>query len=661
MSSLQGSEARLGNEESIFGGVDPFIMLDSFKEGQGRDLDAATSRLLTGFLQTDQEIVGYIGCYTFVPTGNTVLVPATSQTIEGCIEACRQSSQPYFAGMTNGGTCYCTGDISRAVLAGETSCNIPCPGNNTEYCGGNGYFSFSMLDPKANTNVGKQGYLGCYTEGPALPDAKNNVNSIAECISECSSYLYAGVSFGTQCFCGNQIPTNRFPDVVCTGGNIYSCASGESCGFSLIWSVFEVNSVEVNSVDPWYLARATEAGSFVANFTGTSTPPIEMYYKVFHDKIPDVVISLLEYDCTTPLIDGSLSVDPTFTGLDANPPSSIVVPHDISIFKLGIDVDGSKLYKSPVWMSSNPANTAGAIDFCVRADLYLDPTTKKTSVSFKRTKISLEATMSENFTLATLQATAVVDESTNQTASAAYQMIACQCDSSNVCISPDTPVVADSALRICVAPQSSTVVIASVTSLQLNQGGVPVTFPISNGADDPLTTTALGVTIVPSLGSPLVPGGAVIDTRLVSAFFQSPNPANIQVTGSVLLKFANGGRSLGYMEMLPATGEEDMMNPEASLRSLQGTTGTAPTAGFSVDVPVEATTSSSSSMDVGVVVGSVIAGLAVVALVVAFVAVRRRRMNGASENLQPMKENDEVGYLDEETEAKDASSSEGKE
>ena len=37
MSSLQGSEARLGNEESIFGGVDPFIMLDSFKEGQGRE------------------------------------------------------------------------------------------------------------------------------------------------------------------------------------------------------------------------------------------------------------------------------------------------------------------------------------------------------------------------------------------------------------------------------------------------------------------------------------------------------------------------------------------------------------------------------------------------------------------------------------------------
>ena len=406
--------------------------------------------------------------------------------------------------------------------------------------------------PTVNPSV--NGYIGCYDISIFYIGQQffHSIGSVEDCKSSCAlrGTLYAVLSSGDRCYCINYIGTappssDTFCAVQCANNTNEYCG-GNVPYYSVYQAPTERNLSSNFTLDPWYIARATETGSFVANFTGSSVPPIEIYYKVFHDKIPDVVITLFQYDCTTLLTDSSLttSTDPTYTGIDTNPPSSIVVPTDIAIYMLGINVDGAKLYTSPVWTPTNPMNrTSGIIDFCVRADLYLDPTTKMTSVSFTRTQIRLAATLSENFALASLQATAVVDESTNQTASVNYQLNACQCDLTNVCMLPDTPVMANSALRICIVPQSPTVMIASVTNLELDQGGVPVRTPIMNGVDDALTTTTINASIALSPGYPMLPGGAVIETRLVSALFQSSSPGMIQVHGSVLLQFVTSTTS----------------------------------------------------------------------------------------------------------------------
>ena len=507
----------------------------------------------------------------------------------------------------------------------------------------------SSLEPQARY---PNGYIGCY-QASGLAPIFEYVGTVEACESLCERQLasYAALSNANQCYCidsyAQEVKSSEaFCDVPCVNN------TGEICGGKPPYvSVYRTPNQGNAGSDPWYLARATEPGSFVANFTGSFiVPPIEMYYKVFHDKIPDVVITLFQYDCSTLLADSSLttSTDPTYTGLDTNPPSSIVVPTDIAIYMVGIYVNGNILYSSPVWNPTTPSNpSSGNIDFCVRADLFLDPANKSTSVSFTKTKISLAATLSENFTVASLQATAVVDETTNQTASVDYQLSACHCDSSNICFVPDNPVVADSALRICVLPLSPAVTIAQVTSLELAQGGVPVRFPISNGVDDPLTSTTLNqdITLVPSSSAPL-PGGAVIETRLTSEFFQSATPGNIQVSGSVLLQFTSGGRILVSIDIAASLIEGDSTTQDSSPRNLQSTS-TAPTAGFSVDVPVEASIGSS-SMSVGAVVGGIVVGVVVVALAVGFVVVRRVRANTGGETLEAMKENKD-GDLEAET------------
>ena len=116
------------------------------------------------------------------------------------------------------------------------------------------------------------------------------------------------------------------------------------------------------------------------------------------------------------------------------------------------------------------------------------------------------------------------------------------------------------------------------------------------------------------------------------------------------MQFTSGGRRLASIDIAASLIEGDSTTQDSSPRDLQSTS-TAPTAGFSVDVPVEASIGSS-SMSVGAVVGGIVAGVAVVALAVGFVVVRRVRSNVGGETLEAMKEKKD-GDLEVETGAKE--------
>jgi hypothetical protein len=87
-------------------------------------------------------------------------------------------------------------------------------------------------------------YEGCFPDSPSrvLNDfsTKNSNLTTETCIQICltEDFAYAGVEYGTQCFCGNVLPTTPIDEKFCN----VSCAgdTGESCGG--IWAIGVYNT-----------------------------------------------------------------------------------------------------------------------------------------------------------------------------------------------------------------------------------------------------------------------------------------------------------------------------------------------------------------------------------------------------------------------------------
>ncbi|KAH3725096.1 hypothetical protein DPMN_050926 [Dreissena polymorpha] len=83
-------------------------------------------------------------------------------------------------------------------------------------------------------------YIGCYTDHPArimavrLPNS--NSNSPLECAARCHGYLYSGIHFGIECFCGDLLKAEKKPDSECNLG----CPGDNSkkCGGTYRMSVY---------------------------------------------------------------------------------------------------------------------------------------------------------------------------------------------------------------------------------------------------------------------------------------------------------------------------------------------------------------------------------------------------------------------------------------
>lgn len=176
----------------------------------------------------------YKGCYKENNPGRQLqdqLYGDKNNTNAMCIAACAK------AGYTYCGTQYHTecwgGNFIPVEQVDEADCNFDCGGDLNQICGGNGingggsYISL-FVDSKANetgpptgpqVNPGVDGYesIGCYTEatnGRALPNGKaTDKKTVADCIEACkaSDFLYAGLEYGGECWCGNAFAEGSVP------------------------------------------------------------------------------------------------------------------------------------------------------------------------------------------------------------------------------------------------------------------------------------------------------------------------------------------------------------------------------------------------------------------------------------------------------------------
>lgn len=172
-----------------------------------------------------------------------------------CINYCADRGYP-LASLTHGYMCNCgrkvpTGYYKRwAYKTREAYCRTRCRGDPSSFCGGSWRgavyktgISPNIL-PKYHAYLEKR-YIGCYQSNPSRPDLDgqrlnqagidlNNQypNTPLNCLRQCEKlgFLYAGMSLGSRCYCGNKFGKyGKRQRWYCTSkcpGGLFMCGGG---------------------------------------------------------------------------------------------------------------------------------------------------------------------------------------------------------------------------------------------------------------------------------------------------------------------------------------------------------------------------------------------------------------------------------------------------
>lgn len=243
-----------------------------------------------------------IGCYEDSLSArmlrNLMFSPGTEQAlnVETCAMACHDSAFPY-AGLEFGQECFCDTLMQTIVTAPETECNMTCPGDSGEICGGNlriNIYSYNgstsltatvMIDATSSTITiptnsaitapGVYEPKGCYSDSTSdrtlgfvgsFPGSQKSMK-IEPCQGACqyAGYVFAGLEFGDECWCDNAIRGTGIPvpdadcNMACSGNN------SETCGGS--------NRINIFSFTPAIATTVTPTASISFGTGSTSFPP----------------------------------------------------------------------------------------------------------------------------------------------------------------------------------------------------------------------------------------------------------------------------------------------------------------------------------------------------------------------------------------------------
>eukprot|EP01059_Diplonema_ambulator_P016146 TRINITY_DN2746_c0_g1_i5.p1 TRINITY_DN2746_c0_g1~~TRINITY_DN2746_c0_g1_i5.p1 ORF type:complete len:510 (+),score=171.19 TRINITY_DN2746_c0_g1_i5:57-1586(+) len=188
-----------------------------------------------------------VGCFDVDPAARAVGALAYSSdanTVEECVSVCGWNGFKY-AGLEFGKQCWCGNSLPVDRTVGRR-CNVECPGNTTESCGGGFRQSVYVADGSGYTPYTRT-YKGCYVDhagSRALSVmAFQDVGcTVEECTEACGhrGFSYAGLQYREQCWCGNSITTAKVAEYQCR----MPCRgdSSEICGYAYRDSVYEVTA-----------------------------------------------------------------------------------------------------------------------------------------------------------------------------------------------------------------------------------------------------------------------------------------------------------------------------------------------------------------------------------------------------------------------------------
>ncbi|EMT63145.1 WSC domain-containing protein 2 [Fusarium odoratissimum] len=259
----------------------------------------AVSEQAAPLLPNGQGRYQYVGCFKENNPGRQLsyqLYANSSNTNEMCINTCGSEGLT-FCGTQYRSECWAGNKIPTQKVD-DKNCNFDCAGSLNQICGGNGvdgsgaYISLfadtlqwdgtyasvttsssasaaTPQGPSVNPGVGGYTSIGCYTEATnarALPNGRgNNPPTVANCVQACSNenFVYAGVEYGGECYCGNSFSDGSVPAPITDCGMTCNGNSSEYCGGPSRLNVYELNAVYSSSLP-------TSMGAFVASAVATS-------------------------------------------------------------------------------------------------------------------------------------------------------------------------------------------------------------------------------------------------------------------------------------------------------------------------------------------------------------------------------------------------------
>ncbi|KAF4970424.1 hypothetical protein FSARC_2544 [Fusarium sarcochroum] len=265
----------------------------------------AVSEQAAPLLPSGQGQYQYVGCFKENNPGrqlSSLLYSNSSNTNEMCINACGVSGMT-FCGTQYRGECW-TGNKIPNQKVDDKNCNFDCAGSLNQICGGNGidgsgvYISLfadtlqwdgtfasvttssagSTATPQGpSVNPGVNGYtsIGCYTEatsGRALPNGRGvDSPTVANCVQACSNdnFVYAGVEYGGECYCGNSFSDGSVPAPLADCGMTCNGNSSEYCGGGNRLNVYQLNAAYSSSL-PTSLSTSSASSSGVSSASTSS-------------------------------------------------------------------------------------------------------------------------------------------------------------------------------------------------------------------------------------------------------------------------------------------------------------------------------------------------------------------------------------------------------
>jgi hypothetical protein len=216
------------------------------KCGAADRLDVYTNNLYTARKPATLE-APYLGC--FIDQGARTLpdnlLGADDMTAQNCAAHCADYS--YF-GVEYGRECWCGNSppTKAAVAVAESECSSPCAGDDTQVCGAGGRINVWGSPLPSPDTVGDFEYVGCFIDDNDNHLLRGRVHfdpamTLEKCAGLCASYIYFGVEFGSQCYCGADLEDSavEVPQAECAMrcGGEYGSVCGDANRLNLFTSI----------------------------------------------------------------------------------------------------------------------------------------------------------------------------------------------------------------------------------------------------------------------------------------------------------------------------------------------------------------------------------------------------------------------------------------
>ncbi|KAI9791429.1 MAG: hypothetical protein M1833_001534 [Piccolia ochrophora] len=308
-----------------------------------------------------------------------------------CINACNARGFKY-AGTEYVDECWCGNHPPREQVP-DTECDYACRGDETQNCGGNGFFddgSFLSLFLDLNklnvsdetiVNPGNDEFesIGCYTEvdGRTLSDLKLASESltIPKCLTACAGYEYAGAEYGKECWCGNTIrdSAKKTPLEECN----FFCAGNDTewCGGNGRLNVYGPRTI---------LPTSTPASSTSSPATSSSSSALSS---------TAAVSSATTSNSTSAGVSSTAAVSSTVTSISANSTSDITSSASATSTA---EVTSSGASSSAVDSSSEASNSTSVSDTSSSASASSTATQESANSTVASSSATASSTASES-------------------------------------------------------------------------------------------------------------------------------------------------------------------------------------------------------------------------------------------------------------------------